>query len=79
MEGLIFYVVFEDQKHLPGKFYIKRKHMVPQEHGPAKDVYEPELFAIADTLEAVRKRLPFTVILIGRMGEDDPKIKEVWF
>jgi hypothetical protein len=69
MSALAIYVIYEDPLDYPGKFVVRRWL------GEAPD---PEPLVVTYSIREAREKIPFYCIPIGRMPEDDRKIKEVW-
>ena len=68
MKGIDIWVIYDNPLDVPGKFVLR--HWINE--NPTKTMY------IADTLDEIRTKVPQGLVNIGRMPEDDPKIKEVW-
>lgn len=68
------YTVYRDPLDYPGKFVVRRFTIGPGVVTPMQPV-----FAVGDSLEAVRQRLPEGLMCSARCAEDDPVIVETWF
>lgn len=68
------YTVYFNTKDFPDK-YVIRKWVIANGFGSpiATDQYH-----VADTLDAVRKRVPPEMTRMERLEHDDPVIVEVW-
>ena len=71
---ITIYVVYANPSDFPGK-YVGRKHWVR----PDGVTVSPEPFAVADTLDEVRKEVPEWLVRMDRQPDDDAAICEVWF
>ncbi len=67
---LQFYVIYRHPSDYP-QCYVCRIHH-------SDGTIEPTPFAVGDTLEGVRSKLPAFRFNLGRDEEDDPAIVEMW-
>lgn len=68
------FTVYRDPLDYPGKFVVRRFAIGP---GVVRSLRP--LFAIGDSLEAVRRQLPEGLTCLARCEQDDPVIVETWF
>jgi len=71
--ALVLYTVYGSPRDYPGEFVVRRSVVA----GGAVKI-DPELFARAPTLDAVRALLPPHLYPLPRQPGDDPVIVEVW-
>ena len=67
---IMFWTVYGDPTDFPGKFVCRPSSI---KHG----TFNHHL--IADSLDALRKKIPAGLIQMGRSKSDDPTIVEIWF
>lgn len=67
------FVIYEKPKDFPDKFVVRRFVIAGPEPAPDK-----EPWAVVDTLEAARKKVPWGQYRIERDPSDDPVIVESW-
>jgi len=72
-KGLTLWTIYHNPSDYPGK-YVARRFVVERGLGlkAAREVL------IADTLEAIRARLPPGLYCLGRQPGDEPQIVETW-
>lgn len=68
------WVVYSEPKDFPGEF-VARRHVITGENQGRAD---PEIWARAKTLEALRAQLPLGLVCLGRDQSDDTCIVETW-
>jgi len=68
------WVVYDRPRDFPNKFVARRHYIVRGDPNPRAS----EEYAVADSLEEIRQRLPPGLYCLPRFADDDPKIVEVW-
>ena len=71
---LWMWTIYVNPADYPGKYVVRRFGIFPD--GPVPD---PEPWAIRETLEGARRRIPSYCVCSGRLEEDEPHIVETWF
>lgn len=66
------WVVYDHPRDFPDKFVVRRWDI------GAGVVTATDEVRVADTLEEIRRLIPFGLFRLGRFEEDDPCIVELW-
>lgn len=66
------WVVYDHPRDYPNKYVLRRWDIRGGSMIPTDDLH------VADSLEAIRQAVPPGLYRLGRFGEDDPCIVEVW-
>ena len=66
------YAIYENPRDYPNKFVVRIWEI------QAGEVVAGPVLAVKDTLDEAREALPKGLVNIGRFGNDDYSIKEVW-
>lgn len=72
ISALSIWTITENPADFPGKFVARRHEIAAGDHNATAD------HLVADTLDALRWKLPAGLTRLARSVEDDPVIVESW-